>query len=74
MPSTRRLAVAGAALVLGSLIAACGGATPHVGNGSATKGKPVHGGTVTVAQYSGATPNDIFPSRHRRTATATTST
>jgi peptide/nickel transport system substrate-binding protein len=61
MPSTRRLAVAGATLVLGSLIAACGGATPHVGNGSATKGKPVHGGTVTVAQYSGATPNDIFP-------------
>jgi peptide/nickel transport system substrate-binding protein len=61
MPSTRRLAVAGAALVLGSLVAACGGATPHVGNGSAAKGKPVHGGTVTVAQFSGATPNDIFP-------------
>jgi peptide/nickel transport system substrate-binding protein len=61
MPSTRRLIVAGAALVLGSLVAACGGATPHVGNGSATKGQAVHGGTATVAQQSGATPNDIFP-------------
>lgn len=61
MPSTRRLAIAGAALVLGAVLAACGGTTAHVGGGSAAKGKPIKGGTVTVAQLSGASPNDIFP-------------
>ncbi len=61
MRSTRRLAIAGAALVLGSVLAACGGTTAHVGGGSAAKGKPIKGGTVTVAQLSGASPNDIFP-------------
>jgi peptide/nickel transport system substrate-binding protein len=62
MPSTRRVAVAGAALaVLGSLLAACGGTTAKVGNGAAVKGQLVHGGTVVVSQISGATPNDIFP-------------
>jgi peptide/nickel transport system substrate-binding protein len=61
MTTTRRLSVAGAALVLGSLLAACAGTTAHVGSGSAVKGKEVHGGTVTVAEPSGASPNDIFP-------------
>jgi peptide/nickel transport system substrate-binding protein len=61
MPPTRRLAVAGAALALVSLLAACGGSSPHVGSGTATKGQLVRGGTVTVAELPGSSPNDIFP-------------
>jgi peptide/nickel transport system substrate-binding protein len=61
MRSIRRVVVAGAALTLTSLLAACGGTTPHVGLGSAVKGQPERGGTVVVSQISGATPNDIFP-------------
>jgi peptide/nickel transport system substrate-binding protein len=61
MPSTRRLAIAGVALALGLLLAACGATTAHVGSGSVVKGQLVRGGTVTVAQLSGASPNDIFP-------------
>jgi peptide/nickel transport system substrate-binding protein len=62
MPTCRRLAVAGAALAIGSLLAACSGApAQHVGGGSAVTGKPIRGGTVTVAELPGASPNDIFP-------------
>ena len=61
MPSTRRLAVAGAALALAGLLAACGGTTAKAGSGAVVKGQKVTGGTVTVAQISGASPNDIFP-------------
>jgi peptide/nickel transport system substrate-binding protein len=62
MPATRRIAMAGAALaVLGSLLSACGGSSPHVGGGAAAKGQLVRGGTVTVAELPGASPNDIFP-------------
>jgi len=61
MSRTRPLAVTGAALALASLLAACGGSSPHVGAGSATKGQLIHGGTVTVAELPGASPNDIFP-------------
>ncbi len=61
MSSTRRLTVAGAALALISLLAACAGSSPHVGSGSATHGKPIRGGTVTVAELPGSSPNDIFP-------------
>jgi peptide/nickel transport system substrate-binding protein len=42
-------------------LAACGGTTSKVGAGNAVKGTPEHGGTVTVAQPSGASPDDIFP-------------
>jgi peptide/nickel transport system substrate-binding protein len=62
MPTTRRLCLTGAALaVLGSLLAACSGSSPHVGSGAANKGQMVHGGTVTIAELPGSSPNDIFP-------------
>jgi peptide/nickel transport system substrate-binding protein len=61
MLSTRRVAAAGAALALVSLLAACGGTTAKVGKGTAVKGQLERGGTVTVAQLSGTSPNDIFP-------------
>jgi peptide/nickel transport system substrate-binding protein len=61
MPLTRRLVATGAALALTSLLAACAGSSPHVGSGSATHGKPIHGGTVTVAELPESSPNDIFP-------------
>jgi len=61
MPTIRRLVVAGAALALGGLLAACGGTTAKVGSGTTVKGQEVKGGTVTVALPSGASPNDIFP-------------
>ncbi len=56
----RVLAVAGM-LALTVAAAACGGTPAKVGSGSATHGKMVRGGTVTVAEPSGASPNDIFP-------------
>lgn len=49
------------ALALATVVAACGGSGTKVGGGSAVKGQPQHGGTVTVAEVSGASPNDIFP-------------
>jgi peptide/nickel transport system substrate-binding protein len=49
------------ALALATVVAACGGSGTKVGAGSAVKGQPQHGGTVTVAEVSGASPNDIFP-------------
>lgn len=55
------LVMTAAALVLATAVAACGGSGAKVGAGSAVKGKPQHGGTVTVAEESGASPNDIFP-------------
>jgi len=55
------LAMTAAALVLATAVAACGGSGAKVGAGSAVKGTPQPGGTVTVAEASGASPNDIFP-------------
>jgi peptide/nickel transport system substrate-binding protein len=55
------LAMTAAALALAATVAACGGTTAKVGAGSAVKGQPVRGGTVTVAESSGASPNDVFP-------------
>jgi peptide/nickel transport system substrate-binding protein len=49
------------ALAVATAVAACGGTTPKVGGGSTVKGQPERGGTVTVAEPSGASPNDIFP-------------
>jgi peptide/nickel transport system substrate-binding protein len=61
MSRTPRLVAAGAALALVSLLAACGGSSPRVGSGAATKGQLVRGGTVTVAELPESSPNDIFP-------------
>jgi peptide/nickel transport system substrate-binding protein len=55
------LAMTAAALALAAAVAACGGTTAKVGAGSTVTGTPEHGGTVTVAQPSGASPNDVFP-------------
>jgi peptide/nickel transport system substrate-binding protein len=50
-----------ATLALMAAVAACSGTTAKIGAGSAVNGTPVRGGTVTVAEASGASPNDIFP-------------
>src|SRR5580658_5037589 len=55
------LATTMTALALVAGVTACGGTTATVGAGSTVKGTPEHGGTVTVALPSGASPNDIFP-------------
>jgi peptide/nickel transport system substrate-binding protein len=55
------LAATVTALVLAAALAACGGTTSKVGAGNTVKGTPEHGGTVTVAEPSGASPDDIFP-------------
>jgi peptide/nickel transport system substrate-binding protein len=55
------LATTAAALALTAAVAACGGTTSKISGGSAVKGQQVRGGTVTVAQPSGASPNDVFP-------------
>ena len=55
------LAMTVTALALAAAVAACGGTTAKVGAGSTVKGQPERGGTVTVAEPSGASPNDIFP-------------
>src|ERR1700683_1589107 len=56
-----RLAMTATTLALAVAVAACGGTSAKVGAGSAVKGQPERGGTVTVAEVSGASPNDIFP-------------
>jgi peptide/nickel transport system substrate-binding protein len=55
------LAMTATALTLVAGITACGSTTAKIGAGSAVKGTPMSGGTVTVAEPSGASPNDIFP-------------
>ena len=55
------LAMAVTALALAAAVAACSGTTAKIGAGNAVKGHPVRGGTVTVAEPSGASPNDVFP-------------
>ena len=55
------LATTVTALAVATAVAACGGTTPKIGGGSTVKGQPERGGTVTVAEPSGASPNDIFP-------------
>src|ERR1700722_5653617 len=61
MRTRYRLAMTATALALAGTVAACGGTTAKVGAGSAVKGQPERGGTGTVAEVSGASPNDIFP-------------
>jgi peptide/nickel transport system substrate-binding protein len=65
MRLTRRLAAAGAALMLGAALAACSGtgSKPAIGgaSGSGTPaGAKEKGGTVTQA-WIGSAPNDVFP-------------
>jgi peptide/nickel transport system substrate-binding protein len=61
MRKTPRLAAAAAILALATLVAACSGAsTSKIGAGSTVSGKPLPGGTVTVAEVA-ASPNFIFP-------------
>ena len=61
MPKTRRLIVAAAICALVTLVVACSGTTSKIGTSSSkVTGKPVPGGTVTVAEV-GASPNFIFP-------------
>jgi peptide/nickel transport system substrate-binding protein len=55
------LTVTVTALALTAAVAACSGTNSKVGAGSAVKGTPERGGTVTIAEPSGASPNDIFP-------------
>jgi peptide/nickel transport system substrate-binding protein len=55
------LATAVTAVTLAATVAACSGTTTKIGAGTAVKGHEVRGGTVTVAEPSGASPNDIFP-------------
>jgi peptide/nickel transport system substrate-binding protein len=49
------------ALALAAAVAACSSTTSKVGSGHTVKGTPERGGTVTVAEPSGASPDDIFP-------------
>jgi peptide/nickel transport system substrate-binding protein len=55
------LAMTVTALALTATVAACSGSTAKIGAGSSVKGQPERGGTVTVAESSGASPNDVFP-------------
>jgi peptide/nickel transport system substrate-binding protein len=56
------LAATVTALALATAAAACGSTTAKIGTGSTTvTGQQVRGGTVTVAEPSGASPNDVFP-------------
>jgi peptide/nickel transport system substrate-binding protein len=61
MRTPRRLAALAATLALATLVAACGGGSVKVGSGTTVKGKMIRGGTVTIAEQSGASPNFIFP-------------
>lgn len=56
----RRVAVATALVALATLVAACGGTHNKLGQNSKVTGKPLRGGTVTIAEV-GASPNFIFP-------------
>jgi peptide/nickel transport system substrate-binding protein len=55
------LAMTMTALALAAAVTACSGTTAKIGAGSTVKGTPMRGGTVTVAEPSGASPNDVFP-------------
>jgi peptide/nickel transport system substrate-binding protein len=61
MSTPRRLAALTATLALATLVAACGGGSVKVGSGTTVKGQMIKGGTVTIAEQSGASPNFIFP-------------
>jgi len=68
MRINRQLAVTAVTLTLAMCAAACSGSSTGggaIGNGnsnsSAAKGPVVRGGTVTIAEPSGASPNFIFP-------------
>jgi peptide/nickel transport system substrate-binding protein len=53
------LAITATALALA--VAACGSTTAKISTGTVVTGQQVRGGTVTVAEPSGASPNDVFP-------------
>ncbi len=61
MRKTHRLTAAAAVLTLSVAAAACGNGGGKISSGSTVHGTPVHGGTVTVAEVPGASPNLIFP-------------
>ncbi len=60
MRKPRRLAAAAALLALATLVSACASTASKIGTGSKVTGKPLPGGTVTIAEV-GASPNFIFP-------------
>jgi peptide/nickel transport system substrate-binding protein len=60
MRMTRRLMVIVTALALATAVAACGGSPAKISSGSTVHGKPLHGGTVTIAEVA-ESPNAIFP-------------
>src|SRR5580658_6699214 len=61
MRKIHRLAAAATALTLSVAVAACGNGGGKIGTGSTVHGTPTRGGTVTVAEVPGASPNLIFP-------------
>jgi peptide/nickel transport system substrate-binding protein len=62
MRRIRGLSAAAAVVVLAGLLAACAGTSARVGTtGSKVTGKIVRGGTVTIAEVAGASPNFLFP-------------
>jgi len=65
MRRTIRAGAAAAALSMSVLLAACsgGGSTGAIGTGGskAPAGQKEHGGTVTIAELPGASPNFVFP-------------
>ena len=60
MRRTTRLAATAAVLALVPLATACASTNSKIGSGSKVTGKPLPGGTVTIAEV-GASPNFIFP-------------
>jgi peptide/nickel transport system substrate-binding protein len=60
MRRNRRLAALAAILALATVVAACGGGGKIGSSNSKITGKPLKGGTVTIAEIA-ASPNDIFP-------------
>ena len=69
-----RLAMTVTALGLAVAVTACGGTKAQIGAGSAVKGSPVQGGTVTVAEARARRPTTSSRCCRRPTPTATTST
>ncbi len=61
MRNRRSLGITTAALAMAVAVAACGSTTAKIGGGSTVRGHLERGGTVTVAEPSGASPNDLFP-------------
>jgi peptide/nickel transport system substrate-binding protein len=60
MRKAQRLIVIGTALALATAVAACGSGGGKIGSGTTVHGKPIRGGTVTIAEV-GVAPNLVFP-------------